>query len=71
VQENCITIELGLPDLIIESQHTEGEALVITVRFSRTECQCPARLYLLWAWCRGRPPCLPMKKAATERRPYR
>lgn len=41
MQENCITIELGLPDLIIESQHTEGEALVITVRFSRTECQCP------------------------------
>jgi transposase len=41
VQENCITIELGLPGLVVEGQHTEGEAIVVAVRFGRTACTCP------------------------------
>jgi transposase len=41
VQGNCITVELGMPGLVVESQHTEGEAIVVAVRFGRTECRCP------------------------------
>jgi transposase len=41
MQSNDISIELGLPELLVEGQRREGRAYIVTVRYRSPSRQCP------------------------------